>query len=240
MQEIKLARIIKKNISSFTQRLKDLYKEELVSIILYGSAASEEFVNKHSNLNFLIVLKDTDFPVLRKAADLARKFPLFEPLFLTESYINSSTDIFPIEFLDMQENYSLIYGRDVLKDIRIDTKNLKFQCEHELKVKLMGLRQFFLKFNKDTRLLERVLFKTFTSALHISRNILRLKGKAAPYKKDQIINELSLNFDLDKTVWQKILNAKNKQIKINKAELENLFIGFTKELEKVVDITDKL
>jgi predicted nucleotidyltransferase len=240
MQEIKLAEKLKKSIVCFADNLKNLYAEELVSVILYGSAASEEFVDKHSNLNFLIVLKNTDLPVLKKAADLTRKFPLFEPLFLTESYINSSTDIFPIEFLDMLENYNLIYGRDVLKDIRVDTKNLRFQCEHELKVKLIGLRQLFLKFNKNSRILERALFKSFNSTLHISRNILRLTGKTAPYKKSEIVNGLALNFGLEKGVWQKILNAKNKQIKLNKAELEDLFIRFTKELEKVVDIADKL
>jgi len=240
MQEIKLTEKLKKSIAYFSDSLKDLYKEELVSVILYGSAASEEFIDKHSNLNFLIVLKNTELPVLKKATDLTRKFPLFEPLFLTESYINSSTDIFPIEFLDMQENYCLIYGRDVLKDIRIDTKNLRFQCEHELKVKLMGLRQLFLRFNKDALVLERMLIKSFTSTLHISRNILRLKGKVPAYKKDQIINELHLDFGLDKTVWQKMLNLKNKQIKINKAQLEDLFIKFTGELEKVVEITDRL
>ena len=240
MQEIKLAEILKKKIASFTDDLKDLYKEDLVSVILYGSAASAEFVEKHSNLNFLIVLKSTELPILRKAADLTRKFPYLEPLFMTENFISSSADVFPIEFLDIKENYAIIYGKDILKEMQIDTKNLRFQCEHELKVKLMSLRQLFLKFSNDAKALERVLFKTFTSVLHISRNMLRLKGKAAPYKKEQIINELSLNFGLNKTLWVEILNAKNRQAKISKAELEDLFIRFCEELERVVEITDKL
>jgi len=34
---------------------------------------------------------------------------------MTEEYIAKSKDVFPIEFLDMQENYAVIYGKDVLK-----------------------------------------------------------------------------------------------------------------------------
>jgi len=31
----------------------------LVSVVLYGSAASGEYADNHSNLNFLVILKDT-------------------------------------------------------------------------------------------------------------------------------------------------------------------------------------
>ncbi len=240
MQELSLPDKLEKSVQDFIQRLKDTYQDGLISVILYGSAASGEFIDKHSNLNLLVVLRSTDLENLKKAASLTNKFRMINPLFFTEKYINSSTDIFPIEFLDMQENYLILYGRDVLKDINIDIKNLRFQCEQELKSKLINLRQLYLTANKDEPALRRLLFKSFTSVLHILRNVLRLKGRKPPYKKEDILKEVALEFEFDSKNWNKISAAKNKQIKLSQKDTEGLFVNFVRELEKIVETVDRL
>jgi hypothetical protein len=212
----------------------------LISSVLYGSAASGEFVDKHSNLNILVVLKNTDLENIKKSSGLIRKFSMIDPLFLTEDYIKTSTDIFPIEFLDMQENYYVLYGKDVLKDITVEINNLRFQCEQELKAKLINLRQAYLRLNKDKLSLRNLLFKSSNSILHILRNVLRLKGKGAPYLKQDILKEVALEFQIDISLWEKILASRNKQIKINHKDIEDLFIKFIKDLEKIIEIVDKL
>jgi len=240
MEELKIPDRLKNSLKDFIQGLKDIYSGDLISLVLYGSAASGEFVDKHSNLNVLVVLKNADLENLNKASGIVNKFRMINPLFITEDYIASSTDIFPIEFLDIVENYFVLYGKDILKDIHIDTRNLRFQCEQELKAKLINLKQLYLKANKEKNALRNLLFKSFTSILHILRNVLRLKGKAAPYKKDDILRGLNSEFQIDISNWEKILAAKNKQIKLSAKEIEFLFINFVRELEKIVDIVDKL
>jgi len=165
---------------------------------------------------------------------------MINPLFLTENYINSSTDIFPIEFLDMQENYLVLYGKDVLQNINVNTGNLRFQCEQELKAKLINLKQLYLRINQDKLALRNLLFKSFTSVLHILRNVLRLKGKNAPYLKQDILKELKSEFQIDINIWEKILAAKTKQIKLKSKDTEELFIKFVRELEIIVEIVDRL
>ena len=54
MPETKIPDKLKKKIALFTDKLKGAYPTDLVSVILYGSAASGEFVDNHSDLNFLI------------------------------------------------------------------------------------------------------------------------------------------------------------------------------------------
>lgn len=240
MEQLRIPDKYKKILKKFIQSLKNIYPEELLSLILYGSAVSGEFMNKRSNLNLLIVLKNTELENLGKSSKLIRKFKMINALFLTKDYITNSLDIFPIEFLDMQENYFVIYGDDVLKDINIDIRNLRFQCEQELKVKLLKLKQAYLMINNDTFELSNLLFRSFTSVLHISRNILRLKGKKPPYLKRDILKELGVEFKIDAAVWGKILAAKDKNAKLNSKETQQLFIGFVKELELLVDIVDKL
>ncbi len=240
MEQLKITAQYKNILDNFTLAVKDIYSEELVSLILYGSAASGEFVDKRSNLNLLIVLKNTDLAAIGKSSKLARKFKAANMLFLSEDYIVNSTDIFPIEFLDMRENYLLLYGKDVLKDIQIDTRNLRFQCEQELKSKLIKLRQAYLLLNNNTPALRGLLIMSFTSILHILRNVLRIKGRIPPYLKHEVLKELASEFKIDLPVWEKILSAKNKEITLTGRESGQLFISFVRDLEAIVNIVDKL
>ncbi|MCX5702586.1 MAG: hypothetical protein NTW64_06420 [Candidatus Omnitrophica bacterium] len=240
MEQLKIADQYKNILQKFTQGLKDIYPEELLSLILYGSAVSGEFVDKHSNLNLLAVLKNTDLEVIKKSSKLIHKFKIVNTLFLTEDYVANSIDIFPIEFLDMQENYFVLYGKDVLKDIQVDIRNLRFQCEHELKAKLLKLRQAYLLLNNNMPALRSLLFMSFTSVVHILRNVLRIKGRKPPYLKGEVLKELASEFKIDIHVWEKILSAKNIKIKLIGREIEQLFISFVRDLESIVTIVDKL
>ena len=240
MQELRLPDNLKRKTQGFINGLKRIYADELVSVIIYGSAVSGEFADKHSNLNILAVLKDADLNNLKKAADFIRRFKMIKPLFLTEHYIATSTDIFPIEFLDMRENYRVLYGKDILRDILIDIRNLRFQCEQELKAKLLNLRQLYLRIHQNKALLRDLLFRSAISVLHILRNVLRLKGKTPPYLKQDILKDVSTELGINRDIFVKILAAKNNEIKLGGREIEELFIGFVRELERVVDIIDKL
>lgn len=239
MEQLKIADQYKNILKSFTQGLKGVYPEELLSLTLYGSAVSGEFVDKHSNLNLLAVLKNTDLGLIKKSSQLIHKFKIINTLFLTEDYIANSLDIFPIEFLDMQENYFVLYGKDVLKDIQVDMHNLRFQCEHELKAKLLKLKQAYLLLNNKSAL-RSLLFASLTSVLHILRNVLRIKGIKPPYLKHEALKEMASEFKIEIHVWERILLAKNRKIKLSKREIEELFISFVRDLESLVAIVDKL
>jgi predicted nucleotidyltransferase len=242
MHKIKVNDRLQEIIENFIRGLEDIYKDNLVSVILYGSAASGEFIDEHSNLNLLIVLKDIRLDNIKKSTKLVNnyKFRKFAPLFFSRDYISSSLDVFPIEFLDMKENYLLLSGEDVLKDINIDLKNLRFQCEHELKSKLIQLRQLFLRKNKDLAALKDILFKTANSSMHILRNLVRIKGKEPAYMKQDIVKQVKDILPIDSQIWEKILAARNKQIKLPKEEIKQLFVEFTADLEKVVAAVDRL
>lgn len=240
MEELNIPEKLKNNLKSFIQGLKGVFGEDLTSLILYGSAASGEFVDRHSNLNLLVLLKSTGLQDLKKASGLVGKYRMINPLFLSESYIASSTDTFPVEFLDMQENYSVLYGKDALSGVVVETKNLRFQCEQELKSKLINLRQLYLLINKDKTALRNLLFKSFNSILHILRNVLRLKGKSAPYKKEDVLKELAAEFNIDIDIWGKIYSAKKSEIKLSRHDIEPLFVNFVRELEKIVEVVDRI
>jgi len=240
MRSLSLPLKLEREINYFVLGLKETYKDDLLTVALYGSSASAEFSHRYSNLNILVILKSTNPAKLKKATSLVNKFKDLTPLFLTKEYILSSLDIFPIEFLDMQENYILLYGEDLLKDIRVDLKNLRFQCEHELKAKLLNLKQSYLGLSNRPETLREPLIRAFTSVLHILRNVLRIKGKQPPYKKEDLLKEIAAHFKIEIGHWEKILAAKLKKIRINKAQTEELFLTFVDNLEEIIQAVDAL
>lgn len=242
MPESNLNAKVKAGLDNFVMLSKSVFGENLICVILYGSASTGEFIYRQSNLNLLVALNEAGLENLKAIRGLINKakFRFINPLFLSQDYIKNSADVFPIEFLDMKENYRVLYGQDVLKDISIDTKNLRYQCEHELKGKVIALKRFFLSGNRGKDGLLAILLKSFTSITHILKNILRIKGKAPPYLRRDILRDLSLEFPIDRALWERLLALRNKEIKIGGKEIEESFVKFVDDCEKIIGIVDKL
>jgi len=240
MSDVNLPIKIKARLEDFCRALKKIHGDGLISVILYGSGASGELPPKAPKLNVLVVLASVGLEDLKKSSALLKKFSVIVPLYLDQDYIYSSLDIFPIEFLDMRENYRLLYGKDVLADVVVDTRNLRFQCEQEFKSRLLGLRQAYLVSYKDARALKGILLKAFTSVLHLARNVLRLKGKNPPYNKQELLRHLAAEFHIDGRVWENILALKLGMLSLNSQATDDLFAVFMEDLEKLVDIVDKM
>jgi hypothetical protein len=224
-------------LKTLAQELRSVYADELISLLLYGSAASGDFVDKHSNFNLLAVLKNCAPEKIKLATKPLRSVKMASLLILSEEDIATSTDVFPVEFLDMQENYQLLDGKDILKDIRVDMRNLRFQCEHELKAKLFRLRHAYMV-ERDNGVLARLLLASFTSIVHILRNGLRIKDKAVPYSKRDALPFIAEEFAIDLPLWEKILAVREKHLRF-KADTALIFAAFMRDLEKVVAVVDK-
>ena len=132
----------------FAEDVKKIYGEEMISVILFGSGARGEYQPKSSDLNFIVVLKDnspSELAKFYKQNTKWRKRNVSTPVFFTERFITSSLDTFPIELMEMQRAYKVVEGKDVLDGLQFSNRNLRLQCERELKGKLLHLRQSFLE-----------------------------------------------------------------------------------------------
>jgi len=225
MENINLLGKFKNILESFVSSLKETYEEGLVSVILYGSAARGEFSGKYSNLNLLVVLNDTSLPNLKKVSKLVNKikFRRLNVLFFTPDHIKTSTDVFPIEFLDLKAHHIVLYGKDALKDVQVDIRNLRFQCEQELKEKLLNIKARYLR-SRSKFALKDLLFASFTSVSHITKSLNRITDKVSA----------------DSEVFRKIKEAKAGNVRLSSGEIESLFSDFVAELEKIVDLVDKI
>lgn len=119
----------------------------------------------------------------------------------------------------------------------MDMRNLRFQCEHELKAKLFRLRHAYMV-ERDNGVLARLLLASFTSIVHILRNALRVKGKTTPYLKRDALPVIAGEFAIDLPLWENILAVREKHLCL-KADTALTFAAFIRDLEKVVASVDK-
>lgn len=239
MSELKLPEKSVRIINDFSRILKETYGDELESVILYGSASSGEFSCRNSNIDIAVILKDASLDNISRISGAANKkrFLQINPVFFTEDYIKTSADVFPIEFLDMKENYHILYGKDVLDGLKIDSKNLRFQCEQELKSRILNIKRMYIR-SKGPRAARQILFKSFASVIHIARSFLKLRVGVSPYKKFELIDLIGSVFDIDTACLRRIFEAKTNDLKLSERDAEDMLLELTRIAEKISEKID--
>lgn len=227
----------------FTQDYKAIFRDDLKSIILYGSGARGEYIPKKSDLNFLIVLTEAAIDRLREALPLIRKWRKRRvniPLFLTEEYIASSLDSFPVEFLNFRDSHALVFGRDVLEELSFDKKNIRLQCERELKGKLLLLREAYLDSEGKPRELGQVSSASLTAFLSLFRALLFLKDREIPRHNDDLISTTAKEMGFDENPFKEVLRIKEGKAKVRRDEMEGIIERYLQAIRDVWKRVDQL
>ena len=227
----------RKIIERFVEQLKPALADNLKSVILYGSRVSGGHSSRHSDINLLLVLAKADITGLKSIAHIKPKFKFnkIAPLVLSKEHLENSTDTFPMEFLDMQDNYILLWGEDCLKDLKIDLANLRHQCEWELKSKLIQLQQFYIHSRGNPAALSNFLIQGLPSFMLVFKNILRLKGIIED-NKDKILAKISGEFNLSPDIFNQLWQARLGNFKLtNPEETFARFLSNLQEFSQKVD-----
>jgi predicted nucleotidyltransferase len=227
----------------FTRDYQTVFGDELKSIILYGSGARGEYVPKKSDLNFLIVLSEAAMDRLREAFPLIhtwRKRRVNIPLFLTEEYITSSQDSFPVEFLNFRDSHVLVFGKDVLEGLPFEKKSIRLQCERELKGKLLLLREAYLESEGKAGGLGQLAAASLTAFLSIFRALLFLRDAEIPRHNDELISATAREIGFDGTPFMDILRVKEGKIKARREQMEGIVEKYLQEIRDLWKAVDQL
>ena len=233
----------KEIFNEITKDYQDIYGKDLVSIILYGSAASGNYIPKKSDINFLIVLTEEGINQLKKAFKIVEKWckrKVSTPLFLTKSYIATSLDSFPIEFLNMQKSYQLVFGEDILKELPFNKNHLRLQCERELKGKLLQLRQVYLESRGKAKSLRFIIENSLTAFISIFQALLYLKDKDVPAERRNVISLISQEMGVDEQIFLNLLKVKEGTVKLSAEALNTLFEDYIMEIRRLSYAVDQL
>jgi predicted nucleotidyltransferase len=245
MAEIKniqqLPESVRAKAVNYAEKLIDLHRENLLSVVVYGSAASGNFVPKVSDINLAVILKTLGFNDLRKSLHLVRdgkKHRISAPLFLTPDYIRQSIDVFPVEFLDLKDQHILLYGQNVLSTIMVDDRYLKLFCEEQIKGKLLRVRQAYLEIGLNPNGKEALLKDSLHALIPIFRNLLRLSHKPVPSDKAELLKALGRAYAVDDSVLTAIYRDRTNDEKIAGHDVDRYVESYINILEKLAAQVD--
>src|SRR5881275_1133727 len=113
--------------------LRATHGDNLACVVLYGSAATGDFVQIESDYNLLIALHHITPEDLRLAQAPMREWqrlghPL--PVYFTLGELHDAADVFPIEFQQMSRARVVLYGGDPFETLQLSDANLRHQTEY--------------------------------------------------------------------------------------------------------------
>jgi len=234
--------MIRQQLDELVERLRKVHQDRLVSVILYGSAAAGDHHEQFSDLNVLCALTEVS------PAALGSSEPIFKwwrgqgnpsPLLLSEEEVRTSTDCFPIEFHDMEEHRRVLFGKDVIEGLVIDKVFYRAQIEHELRAKLLRLRQKAAGVLADKAALLRLMIDSVSNFLVLARHALLVAGHPAGSQKRGISQNLAA-IGVDPAPFNTLLDLREQKRKAADVEPEALFARYLKQIEAVVAYVDRL
>ena len=243
MNEIKLKAEISARYKPFLDKILRHQQELIHSVHIVGSALTRDFDPKTSDINSVVVLGKMDLKFLEFLAPLGKKYGrkrIAAPLIMTPEYIDKSLDVFPIEFFNITQLHLTVFGEDVFQALDISKSDLRRQCEQELKVKLIGLRQEYISAAGDQKILARGFSESFAGYMPLFKSIILLLGKEPPRNNADILSMLEEVSGIRTEVFKIVLNLKKKKTKPSIEQLTRVFEDYYAALENLGDITDAL
>jgi hypothetical protein len=243
MNTINLETEISARYKPFLDKILEHHQDLIHSIHIVGSALTRDFDPKNSDINSVVVLENMNLKFLEFLAPLGKKYGkkrIAAPLIMTPEYIDTSLDVFPIEFFNIQKLHYTIFGKDVFQDLDIKKSDLRRQCEQEVKVKLIGLRQGFIAAAADRKILARDFAESFSGYMPLFKAIILLLGKEPPRTNADILVTLEEVSGVRTEVFKIVLNQKKKNTKPSIEQLNMVFEDYYAAIENLGDITDAL
>ena len=234
-------------LDQLVEKLRQALPDDLTSVVLYGSAAVGDHDEKFSDYNVLCVLSQLTPAQLGATESVFRWWrgqgnP--SPLLLTKHEVETSTDCFAIEFRDIKEHHRILYGADVVSSLTIDRCFYRAQVEHDLRAKLLRLRQKAASVLSDKDALCQLLADSVSTFSVLFRHALILHEDGvsynAPAKKREVIARAQERFGIDPAPFYALLDQRGGQGKTKEIEPGALLASYIHEIGKVIDAVDVL
>ncbi len=240
----KLTSAVKGKIGPFIEEIAgSAHADNLHSFHVVGSAVTPDYDEKNSHVDSVIVLKDMDLGFIEYLAPLGKRYKkkgVAVPLIMTPAYIDSSLDVFPIEFFNYRLIHETILGDAIFSGLAIDRAHLRFQCEREIKTQLIRLRQGYISTLGEKKLLNEGLVESITNYLPFFRAVITLLDKDAPIASYDVIKLLEEATSVKTGIFEKILKLRHKQISLSGEELTRAFEEYYEATERMARIIDEL
>ena len=236
--------VVQEALKGLVEDLRATHGTNLASVVLYGSAAAGDNIELRSDYNILIALNRITPEDLRQAQAPMREWqrlghPL--PVYFTVEELSDAADVFPIEFHQMANARTVLYGHDPFEFVKLSDVNLRHQAEYELRSKLIQLRRLYIPASVSTQKLCDLMSDSLSSFAALFRAVLMLHGQDAPISKPDVVRATARLLQLDPTPFERIFEFRaSDRVPASEKEANDLFGVYLFQIEQVVEAVDEL
>jgi hypothetical protein len=234
--------LIDHKLDELVQKLKAAAADNLRSVILYGSAATEEFHSKHSDLNILCLVglaNAAHLEALHGPVEWWTRRGQRPPLVFTLDELRRSADIFTIELLDMKSRHRILYGENVLADISVPMHFHSIQVERELRTNWLRLRQAILAAPKKPKVYLELMISSFSAFAALFRHALIALGEAHAETKRETIDRIAKFAGADPAGFKTILGLREGKLSERDIDIETTLNQYFAFVEVVTEQFDR-
>jgi hypothetical protein len=203
-------------------KIKEILGEDLVTLAEYYTGDEKKL---------LAICKNLDLDILQKLKE-SKEIPIL----FTKEELMQGVDVFPVEFLNIKLHYKILYGEDILKDIKISKENLRHQLEFEFRSKLIHLRSEYLMFSGKE--LEDLILSAVPALAPIIGGLVYLKDLQHGDTRE-MFDIVSKGYGIDVSVLKEIYDVRREKAKFKKdkeqyiKELINVLSGIGKIIDEL-------
>ena len=231
-------------ITEFTAQLKEVYSDDLLAVILYGSAAGTNYQSGVSDINVLVILENSNAAKmfsLGKALKSILQKNRISPFIMTREEFTTSADVFPLEYCDILENNSVVYGNSDILKIKVNMANLRFELEEKLRGAVGDLRSMLIASSGSEKTLKDLILSWSGIGNIIFRGLLRLKNiNCSGMDSKAILAEVEKTYDvkLEAFLLLNDLRQSKKNLTVEALAFVDTLLEPLKALVRTVDAMD--
>ncbi len=233
----------RRTLDRVLEQLRVALANQLESVSLYGDICRPGYHRRRTPLSLLIVAREVTPALLESLRPLVarwRRRRVSVPLVMDRVYIESSLDVFPIEFLELADEHQLVWGEhDPLVDIDINRDHLRLELESHSRGRMLHLWEGFLGTGRSGRLLDELLFESTAEMEVVFRGMLYLSEVARPDEPVELVGEVERVFELELPTLRTLEVARSSG-KVTRRERTSLAVGALEEVRAVVRAVDTL
>ena len=187
---------VREALDSFVQAAKDAFESDLLSVVLFGSAA-EGKLRATSDVNTLLVLKRFEAARadrLREPLRLAHAAVQLDAMFLLESEAEAAIEAFAVKFADIQARHRVLFGVDPFAHAHAPRDALIRRLRQVLLNLQLRLRERYVMLSLREEQLAQVIADAASPLRASAASLLQLEGRPAMMPKEALA-ELAREFD---------------------------------------------
>lgn len=235
--------VAEKQLTELVERLKNAAGPNLLSVVLHGSAAAEEFHAEFSDINILCIAGELSPPAMRALSPALQWWTGLKhsvPLFFTGEELKAAADVFAIEILDIKQRHRMLYGEDVFQDLQVPMTRHRIQLEHELRTKLLFLREHYLTSSGDEAKVRHLMLDSVSNFIALFRHTLIAMGEQPPRSKSEVVERLANKVQFDPAPFKSLIHIREGKLKPETLDAHAVFAAYLGAIEKAVRAVDSL